>query len=292
MSFTRKLYYSLPPSLRYVARYIAYTPIDLLDTALGKRNKNIPPKRLIYTGGGDFLAIGKKIVDHIKKNQLITPSSYVLDIGSGLGRIALPLTVHITSGLYEGFDIIKSGVRWCQKHITSKFPNFNFQWIQLSNDLYTSKGADATSFVFPYKDYEFDLAIAISVFTHMVPEEVENYMKEINRVLKSGGHCYATFFILNADSTSAMETSADFNFKFNHGHYALLDEKVKSANVAYKEEYLRELFHKNSLEIVSIEYGSWSGAHSKTAFDFQDVVILKSAASAASTNAQPPTVFT
>ena len=285
----------MPPSLRYVMRYLVYTPIDLLDTVTGRRNKNIPPKRLIYTGGGDFLAIGKKIVDHIRHHHLITPSSNVLDIGSGLGRIALPLTAHLTTGRYEGFDIIKSGVRWCQKHITSKFANFNFQWIQLSNDLYTNKGADATHFVFPYKENEFDLAIAISVFTHMVPGEVENYISEIKRVLKSGGHCYATFFILNADSSFAMETSTDFNFKFNHGHYSLLDEIVKSANVAYKEEYLRELFHKNSLEIVSIEYGSWSGAHAKTAFDFQDVVILRSAASAASIpiaiGTLPPTVF-
>src|SRR5687768_4360524 len=133
LSVTRKLYYALPPSLRYVARYISYTPVDLLDTALGKRNKNIPPKRLIYTGGGDFLAIGKKIVDHIRKHELLTASSNVLDIGSGIGRIALPLTGHITSGRYEGFDIIRTGVRWCQKNITGRFPHFNFKWTQLAN---------------------------------------------------------------------------------------------------------------------------------------------------------------
>lgn len=275
MSFARKIYYSLPPSLRYVARYLAYTPIDLLDTVTGQRNKNIPPKRLIYTGGGDFLAIGKKIVDHIRQHHLLAPSSHVLDIGSGLGRIALPLTEHLTNGRYEGFDIIKSGVRWCQKHISSRFPHFNFKWVQLANDLYTNKGEDATKFVFPYRSDEFDLAIAISVFTHMVPQELENYFAEIKRVLKPGGSCYATFFILNADSTETMQTSEEFNFKFNHGHYALLDEKVKSANVAYKEQYLRDLFHRNSLELMNIHYGSWSGAHGRSAFDFQDVIILK-----------------
>jgi ubiquinone/menaquinone biosynthesis C-methylase UbiE len=239
LSLARKVYYSLPPSLRYVARYLVYTPIDLLDTVTGQRNKNIPPKRLIYTGGGDFLAIGKKIVDHIRQHHLITPSSNVLDIGSGLGRIALPLTEHITDGKYEGFDIIKSGVRWCQKNISTRYPNFNFKWVQLVNDLYTNKGENANQFVFPYKDNEFDLAIAISVFTHMVPDEVENYITEIQRVLKPGGSCYLTFFILNADSTEAMQASDEFNFKFNHDHYALLDEKVKSANVAYKEQYLQ-----------------------------------------------------
>jgi hypothetical protein len=50
----------------------------------------------------------------------------------------------------------------------------------------------------------------------------------------------------------------------------------KSANFAYKEQYLRDLFHKNGVEVMTIHYGSWSGAHGKSAFDFQDVVILKS----------------
>ena len=275
MAILRTLYYRLPTGLRFAARYLIYYPVDVFDKLTGRRDNRTPPKRMIYTGGGDFVKIGNHILEQLKKYSLITPASKVLDVGSGIGRMALPLTNYLTGGSYEGFDIIKSGIRWCQQHISSKFPNFRFTWIPLSNDLYINKGADARKFVFPYEDASFDLVIVISVFTHMLPGEVENYLKEISRVLKPGGHCYATFFILNAKTESSMSIRGDFDFKFNHGHYSLLDDKVKSANVAYRENYLDEIAKRNKLDVIEREFGSWSGAYSAGEDNFQDVVILK-----------------
>ncbi|HUR30429.1 MAG TPA: class I SAM-dependent methyltransferase [Saprospiraceae bacterium] len=275
MSILRNLFYSLPTGFRFVARNIVYYPVDVIDGLRGKRDKNVPPKRMIYTGGGDFLKIGNKIVDHIKAQNIITPHSKVLDVGSGIGRIAIPLTKYLTDGIYEGFDIVKSGVKWCEQHISHNFPNFHFQWIPLSNDLYRDAGKDAGQFVFPYEDETFDLAIVISVFTHMQPAEVENYLNEIRRVLKHDGYCYATFFILNQDSEEAMQTSNEFNFKYHHGHFSLLNEKVKAANVAFREKYLDDLFVNAHFNVVGKDYGSWSGAYPESAFDFQDTVVLK-----------------
>ncbi len=236
---------------------------------------DIPPKRLIYTGGGDFLKIGKRIIDHIKAHGIITPSSIVLDVGSGIGRIAFSLTKYLVDGHYEGFDIIKSGIRWCERNISRNYPNFRFKWVSLSNDLYREHGNDAGEFIFPYEDEFFDLVIVISVFTHMQPAEVENYVNEINRVLKKDGHCYATFFILNHASEAAMKENDEFNFKHHHGFYSLLNEKVKAANVAYQEKYLDELFGNNNFHSISKEYGSWSGAYKNGPLDFQDIVIIQ-----------------
>jgi ubiquinone/menaquinone biosynthesis C-methylase UbiE len=36
-----------------------------------------------------------------------------------------------------------------------------------------------------------------SLFTHIRPAEVENYLREMARVLKPGGRCLAAFFMLN-----------------------------------------------------------------------------------------------
>lgn len=275
MSILRTLYYRLPTGLRFAARYLVYYPVDILDKLTGRRDNRIPPKRMIYTGGGDFVKIGNHILEELKTHSLITPASKVLDVGSGIGRMALPLTDYLTSGRYEGFDIIKSGIRWCQRNISSKFSNFQFTWIPLSNDLYKSKGGDADQFVFPYEDAVFDLVIVISVFTHMLPKEVENYLKEIRRVLKPGGACYATFFLLNDGSSSSMSKSDEFYFKYAHGHYSLLNEKVKAANVAFREDYLKKLIENNRFKITATEYGSWSGAFPAKPFAFQDVIILK-----------------
>lgn len=88
---------------------------------------------------------------------------------------------------------MEQGVDWCRKNITPRFPNFNFKQVSLANDLYRESGDAAVDFVFPYADQLFDLAIATSVFTHMLPPEVQNYVAETYRTLKPGGHAYFTF---------------------------------------------------------------------------------------------------
>lgn len=257
-------------------RRVYYLPIDLLDIVTGKRDKNVPPKGMIFIGSGDFKKIGNHYLDLFKTKCQLKPEHRVLDIGCGIGRIALPLTTYLNAdGSYDGFDIVKRGIDWCKKNISTRFPNFRFIHIDLKNDLYNlSTEQAAKSFVFPYKDHSFDLIVLTSVFTHMLPEDVENYLKEISRVLDHQGKCLATFFILNEESKALMQSSEEFNFKFNHGQYSLLNEQVKEANIAFEESYLQGLFVKNQLTVEKKFYGFWSGRPKKDAFDFQDTIIL------------------
>lgn len=52
----------------------------------------------------------------------------MLDVGCGSGRMALPLTGYLNSeGRYAGFDISQKAIAWCQEHITSAHPNFQFE---------------------------------------------------------------------------------------------------------------------------------------------------------------------
>ena len=44
----------------------------------------------------------------------LKPEHRVLDIGSGIGRVAIPLTEYLNEkGSYEGFDVVELGVNWC-----------------------------------------------------------------------------------------------------------------------------------------------------------------------------------
>lgn len=276
-SFTRRLFYMLPPTLRFAARWLYHLPQDIYEGMFLSQHHMRPPRRLIFTGAGDFLNIGHAFVEDFKSKQLIHQGSIILDVGCGIGRLAIPLTGVIRNGSYEGFDIMRAGIEWCQKHIAASHPQFHFTHVELSNDLYRSEGKAADHFVFPYPDETFDFVMVISVFTHMVPGELQHYMNEIARVLKRGGHCYATFFLLNEDSRKAMDVDDhDFSFPYDHGQYRLMDEKVKSANVAYDEEYLfNTLIDRSRLSIVSVEYGSWSHRNSTSPIDFQDRVVLR-----------------
>jgi len=259
-----------------MARWIVFMPQDLMASLFSGKQPLAPPRRLIFTGAGDFIRIGELFLQDFISKKLINPDSSVLDIGSGIGRIAIPLTSFLKKGKYEGFDIMKPGIRWCQKNISTRFPHFKFTQVSLANDLYRNSGDAAAQFVFPSADDQFDLAIATSVFTHMLPEEVIRYVEEIHRVLKKGGNAYLTFFILNENSLRQMKQGVnEFNFQFDHGSYRLLDEKVKSANVAYDEKYLFDtVIPPAKFKIASIEYGTWSTMSKGSPIRFQDLVVI------------------
>jgi len=273
----RKIYYFLSPNLRLLARRIFYFPTDLINTIKNTdKDSLIPPKGMIFTGSGDFVKQGEKMVGYFKEYCNIKPNDAILDIGSGIGRIAVPLTkVLDKKGRYEGFDIVDVGVNWCKNKISSRYPNFNFLLVELENDLYTSKGKDASTFKFPYQSASFNSSILTSVFTHMVPNEVDNYLTEINRVLVKGGYCFATFFILNEESKALMTKKNSFMFNHDLGHYSLMDENVKSANVAFKESYLLKLFEKKGFTVEEKLDGFWCGREKSACKDFQDIIILK-----------------
>ncbi len=131
----RKLFYLLPPCLRFLVRRIYYLPLDIYENLAGKKEPLVPPRGLIFTGGGDFLREGRRVVELLKKEGELSPHHRVLDMGSGIGRIAIPLTRELDSnGSYEGFDIIELGISWCRKNIGKKYPNFKFTHIRLQND--------------------------------------------------------------------------------------------------------------------------------------------------------------
>ncbi|MCK7528937.1 MAG: class I SAM-dependent methyltransferase [Ignavibacteriales bacterium] len=173
-----------------------YLPSDLLRYLSFNRKTLQPPKGMIFTGSGDFVKQGETFLRYFIEYGNLKPDDSVLDIGSGIGRMAIPLTSYLSEkGKYEGFDIVKKGVDWCKKEITARFPRFNFTHIELRNTLYnTDTEKIASDFKFPYSDEYFDFVFLISVFTHMLPADVENYLREINRVLKPKGICFATLY--------------------------------------------------------------------------------------------------
>lgn len=277
----RRLYYLLPPAWRFAARQAWYAPIDIWERLAGRRLPLTPPRGWIFTGSGDFHRSGQQVVNLCCELADLQPSHRVLDVGSGIGRIAVALTSALDArqgGGYEGFDIVPLGVRWCQKHISTRFPHFRFQCIQLANDLYRAQGITTAHFTFPFPDTAFDLVIVNSVFTHMLPQEIRHYLKEIRRVLRPGGHCWATFFLYDPDETAIHFRNPGFVFPHDFGHYRLMDKQVQSANVALSEGWLTEQARRAGLQAQHVRYGYWrSGASEAPDRFFQDIVVWTTA---------------
>lgn len=147
----RKIWYSLSSNQRFFIRRLYYFPKDTWDLISGKRHKYVPPRGYIYTGSPanaqDYLEQGLNQVRLLTEYAGLKPDHRVLDIGSGIGRTAIALTGFLNeNGSYEGFDVVKTGVTWCNTRIHRDFPNFNFRYVPLFNDLYNTATLKATDF--------------------------------------------------------------------------------------------------------------------------------------------------
>jgi ubiquinone/menaquinone biosynthesis C-methylase UbiE len=235
--YFRNLWYLLSSKQRYIVRRIYYFPVDFLDRIKGNRHKYVPPRGSIYTGSpsssNKYIAQSnhqlKLLIDKID----LKPDDSILDIGSGIGRTAISLTNYLNSnGNYEGFDVVKSGIDWCKSKIQKDFPNFNFTYVPLFNDLYNNANLKAEEFVFPYENESFDKIFSFSVFTHMQINEIQNYFSQINRVLKKNGLAFSTFFLYDDENEKFISEKEGFNFPVKKDGYRVMNNKVKSGNIA------------------------------------------------------------
>jgi SAM-dependent methyltransferase len=148
----------------------------------------VPPKRKISPAVSpkNFKEVGLKLFEQMIDLGQLRSDDSVLEVGCGIGRAAIPLTMYLKNqGKYEGFDIIPQAISWCQKNITPKYPRFHFQLADIFNRAYNPKGKyQASEYRFPFPNESFDFIFLTSVFTHLLPKDLENYFSEITRVSK------------------------------------------------------------------------------------------------------------
>ena len=241
-----------------------------------RRGALLPPRHLIdLVGGGDFTVIGDEFIEYIMTLGGVKPHHRVLDVGSGCGRMAVPLMSRISDeGGYWGFDILDEGVRWCERNITTKHPNFHFFVSDIYNKIYNPKGKyRAQEFRFPYENDFFDFVFLTSVFTHMIPPDMNHYLSEITRVLKPGARCLITFYLLNTESRNHMKRGkSTFHFSYKLNNCWAVREDIPEAAIAFDEDYIRGCFKTQGLGIIEpIHFGSWSGR--EEFLSSQDIVI-------------------
>lgn len=265
----------MPGPIRSIMRRIYYFLADVIDLVLGRRDELTPPRGKIFVGNGDFKKIGEEFLRYFMELGDLKPNERVLDVGCGIGRMSLPLTKYLNKrGSYEGFDIVADGITWCKK-ISSKYPNFHFQLANVFNKNYNPNGKfRAAEYKFPYESESFDFVFLTSVFTHILPQDMENYFCEISRVLKRSGRCLITFFLLNKKSLQLINArKSTLDFKYEFGKFRTIDANTPEAAVCYDEAFILGLYEKYGLKIKQpIRYGSWCGR--SNFLSYQDIIIV------------------
>ncbi|MBW4576928.1 MAG: class I SAM-dependent methyltransferase [Aphanothece sp. CMT-3BRIN-NPC111] len=247
-----------------------------INVALGRQDPLIPPKHKCFVGDGDFKAIGEIFFQIFLELGALKPGEKVLDVGCGIGRMARPLTNYLKDGgSYEGIDIVADGIKWCQKKITPTYPNCKFQLIDVYNKEYNPTGKyKASEYKFPYDNNSFDFIFLTSVFTHMLPQDMENYFSEIARTLKQDGRCLITFFLLNNESLDLINKNLSplLQFQYEMDGCRTADKDIPERAIAFDEKYVRSIYGKYGVNIVEpIRYGSWCGR--ENFLSYQDIIL-------------------
>ena len=262
--------------LRYVrnAGLAALGPVDYLKrAATGKTD--LPPLHLRrYVGPlRSFESSGAEFMRYLREIAGLQTHERVLDVGCGCGQMALHLKDYLDKdGSYVGLDIHRPSINWCRKKIASRYQNFQFAHIDVRNLAYNPNGSQpADAYRIPFDDHSFDLILLKSVFTHMRPPDVSNYLAEVSRLLKDNGRCLATFFLLN--EAQAKQGANDLAFNYGEGEWRYLHEHSPESAIAYDENFVMQLVDKYGLKVDNRFYGSWTGR--KDGLSYQDILLLR-----------------
>lgn len=250
---------------------------ELLRVTRRNRFLPIPPQERNFVGDGDFLAIGCEFLRHFVELGGLRPQDRVLEIGCGLGRMALPLTQFLDApaGRYTGFDVVTEGIAWARENIAAAYSNFEFLHLDYRNELYNPAGAlREGEDLLPFAGGTVDFLFMTSVVTHLDARNTAFYLREAARLLRPQGRLFVTAFLLDESNrllAAGGKARPSFDLK-DAGPEYISDRAHPMAAVAFDHDWFLETSACAGLHLARpIAFGHWSG---RSAENFQDICVF------------------
>jgi hypothetical protein len=90
---------------------------------------------------------------------------------------------------------------------------------------------------------------------------MENYLREIVRVLKPGGRCLITYFLITPEVEALLKRGVrTLPMREQPGGYSTIDRGTPEYDIGFRESAVLALYRQLGLELTSaIQYGTWYG---------------------------------
>jgi SAM-dependent methyltransferase len=186
----------------------------------------------------DYMIYGMHFWLNVFGSQLASCRSDIFELGCGCGRGAYALRkCRGFTGTYTGIDVDAEMVDWCSEHYGNS--RFVFRHADVFSSIY-NVGGDLGYYRFPVGDESQDFVFSQSVFSHLLEERVENYLRETFRVLRPEG-CAVMFFFCLEDLKVRQALGGRWTFGNAVGNAYVEKVRCPEAAVAYGREFIVEM---------------------------------------------------
>lgn len=223
---------------------------DILPRLKYSEFASLPPNHLrIRVGVGNrlfnnqvhYLVHARDFWMFVFSEGLATMRSNVIDIGVGCGRWAHWLRDYNFrgrrfTGTYVGVDIDAEAIDYCRLAFDAE--RFRFHRSTDGSVSYNQSSGERNPYLIPETGENFDLVFSNSLLTHLLEQEVENYLRESHRLLRKGGVALHSHF--NLDYPPATYGTRH-TFQHAMGNARVESLAQPEAAVAYTSSFLFDL---------------------------------------------------
>jgi len=261
--------------------YGALLPFDYLFRKLNRLSLYPPIHLRRHVGclGGGFNGPGYEFVVYLRLLAGLRNGQSVWDLACGCGLLELALADLGWEGRVVGTDIHRPCIRWAQRRLGAELKQHTFEHMDVFNAAYWPAGRLTTAqWLEQFSGRDFDVVIAKSLFTHVLPDELDVYLRGIAPRIKPGGRAMLTFFLLDDEQARASASGRarmQFQPYAQDARCAVRTQVAPTAAVAYSRAYVLEQLRVAGFntERCTIHSGAWSGR--PDSLSFQDIVVIE-----------------